>query len=208
MKPKRKIKRPRRNVKVAGQETAAERQARTAVRFIMDNPYYPLILQAIRQGTPNSHIAEWAISRGFVDVNQKTFVGYLQYFRKKQPGLCKPQEGDVPGYDHIFDGAGVTVHEETELLKLIALQKARVGLAFSNEREINMLISSNRREIEELRELLMALAKLRGLVGNTMDVNFHNYSDAVKDDLKGLRQEEGQRNVIASLLADIATVAA
>lgn len=206
---KRKIRRVKRNVKVTGQETPAERQARTAVRFIMDNPYYSMILKAIRTGTPNSKIAEWAISRGFVDVNQKTMVGYLQYFRKQQPGLCKPQPNeDLPGYDHHFDGAGIVLDEETELLKLIALQKSRIGMAFQNERELNMLMSSNRREVEELRELLMALAKLRGLVGNTMDVNLHNYSDTVKDDLKGLKQEEGQRNVIATLLTDLARTAA
>lgn len=204
---KRRIKKTKRSIKVAGQETPAERQARTAVRMITDNPHYPLILKAIRAGTPNSKIAEWGISRGYFDVNQKTAVGYLQYFRKTQPGMCRPQEDpNLSGYDHLIDGNGVVFDEETELLKLIALQKARIGMAFNNERQLNMLMTSNRREIEELRELLMSLAKLRGL-GSTMDLNLHSYSDTVRDDLKGIKQDEGQRNTIATLVADLAKVA-
>jgi hypothetical protein len=202
MPPRRKSKR---KISVVGRETPAQRQARTATQFIMKNPYYPMILKAIRAGTPNSKIAEWCISRGLMDVNQKTAVGYLQYFRKTQPGLCKPQEdAELPGYDHLFDGNSVMIDEEVELLKLISLQKARIGLAFSNERSLNMVMTSNRREVEELRELLMALAKMRGLVGNRMDVNLHGYSDTVKDDLKGIQQDEGHRNVIATLVSDLA----
>lgn len=208
-----KRKRVKRKVKVAGIETPAERQTRTAVAFIMNSPYYGLVLKAIRSGTPNTKIAEWAIARGYFDVNQKTAVGYLQYFRKAQPALCKPlpasELGDAASLDYLdnlFDGGSMLVDEETELLRLINLQKARLGIAFHNERQVNVLISSNRREVEELRELLMALAKLRGLVGNTMDVNLHNYSDTVKDDLKGIQQDEGQRNVIATLVADLASV--
>lgn len=201
-----KRKRIKRNLKVAGVETPSDRAARTATRFIMDNYAYPMILQSIRQGTPNSKIAEWAITRGYVDVNQKTMVGYLQYFRKQQPGLCKPQEGDMPGYDHHFDGNAAVLDEETELLKLINLQKARLGIAFDNERQVTMLISSNRREVEELRNLIMDLAKLRGLVGNSMDVSIHGYSDTVRDDLKSIKQDEGMRNTVATLVADLAAV--
>jgi hypothetical protein len=201
-------KRLRRKVHVKGRETASERQARTAVRYIMDNPYYPMILKAIRNGTPNSKIAEWCISRGIMDVNQKTAVGYLQYFRKMQPGLCKPQEGELPGYDHLINGNAVIIDEEVELLKLIELQKARIGIAFGNERSLNMIMNNNRREVEELRELLMALAKMRGLIGNSLDVNLHGYSEQVRDDLKGIRQDEGHRNIIATLVADLASVEA
>lgn len=209
--PKRR--RVKRRVKVPGVETPAERQSRTAVAYVLNNPYYDLILKAIRAGNPNSKIAEWGISRGYFDVNQKTAVGYLQYFRKAQPALCKPLPASQLGatasldyLDNLFDGSSAIVDEETELLRLINLQKARLGIAFHNERQVNVLISSNRKEVEELRELLMALAKLRGLVGSTMDVNLHNYSDTVKDDLKGIQQDEGQRNVIATLVADLASV--
>lgn len=208
-KPVKKLKRKTRHVHVPGKETPSQRAQRTAVQTIMDNPHYPAILQAIRAGIPNTKIAEHYISRGVFDQNQKTMVGYLQYFRKAQPGLCKPQapnEDDpnhVAGYDHFFDGNNLIIHEETELLRLIALQKARIGMAFSNEREIQVLIQSNRREVEELRNLLMDLAKLRGLWGNSMDVNLHGYSETVKDDLKGIQQDEGQRNIIATLVADL-----
>ena len=208
------IKRPRRNLKVAGRETAAERAKRTAVQFIMGNAHYNAILKAIRSGAPNTKIAEWGIERGWFDQNQKTVVGYLQYFRKAQPQLCRPQAGDFPyaeggiaGYDHLFDGNDAVVDEETELLKLIQLQKARIGMAFNNERQVSMLMTSHRKEIEELRNLLMDLAKLRGLIGNSMEINMHSYSEGVQNDLKGLQHEERQRNVIATLVSDLAQVA-
>jgi len=213
--PSSRPKRRRRAIHVAGQETAAERQTRTAVSFIMKNQHYQAILRLLRQGLPNSVIAEWGITKGVFDANQKTVVGYLQYFRKAKAQLCKPiatddnkDENGLPSYDHLIDANLTLVHEETELVRLIGLQKARIGLAFSNERQLNMLMSSNRREVEELRNLLMDLAKLRGLWGNTMDINFTGYSDSVKDDLKGIQQDEGQRNVIATLVADLATVGA
>lgn len=210
--PVKKIKkRPSRHINT-GRETPAERAQRTAVQAIMDHRHYTAILQAIRQGVPSGKIAEHFIGRGVFDWNQKTAVGYLNYFRKAQPGLCKPQKPDdddddmVAGYDHFFDGNLGIIHEETELIRLINLQKARLGMAFRNEREINVLIASNRREVEELRNLLMELARLRGLWGNSMEVNLNGYSESVKDDLKGIQQDEGQRNVIATLVADLGNV--
>jgi len=206
-KPIKRLKRKGRHVHIPGQETAADKAARTAVQYIMGNPHYPMILKAIRQGTPNSKIAEFCIARGIFDVNQKTATGYLQYFRKMQPGLCRPQAptgDDMPGIDHLFDGNSLILDEETEILRLIAFQKARLGIAFQNEREINVLMQSHKKEVEELRELILALAKLRGKLGNTMDINFNGYSETVKDDLKGIQQDEGQRNTIAALVADLA----
>lgn len=209
--PLKKVKRQPRHVHVPGAETPADKAQRTAVQQITQNPFYPAILAAIRQGVPNTKIAEHFIARGAFEVNQKTATGYLQYFRKAQPGLCKPQKPEgseepsnpISGYDHLFDGNSIIIHEETELLRLIALQKARIGMGFNNEREINVLMQSNRREVEELRNLLMDLAKLRGLWGNNVNVSFTGYSESVKDDLKGIQQDEGQRNVIATLVADL-----
>ena len=177
----------------------------------MDNRYYPLILQAIRDGTPNSKIAEHGIMRGWFDVNQKTVVAYLQYFRKAQPGLCKPQphpdmENAPLGYSDMFDGNAIILDEETELKRLIKLQQARLGIAFRNERQLNMLLASNRREVEELRNLIIDLAKLRGLIGNTLEVNVNGYNAAVKEDLKGIQQDEQQRSVIAMLVNDLVGV--
>jgi hypothetical protein len=175
----------------------------------MDNPYYSLILRAIRDGTPNSKIAEFGISRGWFDVNQKTVVSYLQYFRKAQPGICRPQtntDGEF-GFSDLFDGNSIIVDEETELLRLIKLQQARLGIAFRNERELGMLLQSNRREVEELRNLIIDLAKLRGVIGNTLDVNVNGYSQTVKEDLKGIQQDEQSRGVIAMLVQDLVGVA-
>jgi hypothetical protein len=204
-----------RKVKVQGQETASERQMRTATRFIMDNRHYDTIVGMLRKGIPNSKIAEWAVVKGVFDCNQKTAVGYLQYFRRSQPGLCTPvitheDRETIPetgfGYDNLFDANNLIVDEETELVRLIALQQARLGIGFKNERQLNMLMSTNRREVEELRSLLMDLAKLRGKWGASIDVNVKNYNAGVMDDLKGIQQDEGQRQTIATLVSDLQKV--
>lgn len=199
-----------RQIKVAGQETPAERQARTAVRFIMDNRYYRFILKAIQDGVPNTRIAETGIARGWFDQNQKTVVSYLQYFRKHQPGMCKPQakgedltDNDNLGIGDLFDMNAVIIDEEVELIRLIRFQQARLGIAFRNERNITMLLSTNRREVSELRELIMELARLRGNVKSTMDVNLNGYNQTVKEELKGIQQDEQQRSVIATLVQDL-----
>lgn len=209
---KKRVVRAKRNIRIAGQETQGERQARTAVRFIMDNPYYKFILQAIREGTPNSRIAEVGIQRGWFEVNQKTVVTYLQYFRKKQPGLCRPQphlesENAPMGFSDLFDGNMSIVDEEVELVRLIKLQQARLGIAFRNEREIGVLLSSNRREVSELRELIMELARLRGLSSSSnVNVNMLGYTQSVKEDLKGIQQDEQNRNMIATLVHELVGV--
>lgn len=208
MPPVKKLKRPSRQIRVAGQETSAERQARTAVRYIMDNRYYNFILKAIRDGVPNARIAETGIARGWFDQNQKTVVSYLQYFRKHQPGLCKPHphtdlENAPYGYSDLFDANEAILDEETELVRLIKLQQARVGIAFRNERQLNMLLQSNRKEVSELRELIMELARLRGAVKSSVDVNVLGYTQSVKEDLKSIQQDEQQRAVIATLVQDL-----
>lgn len=205
-----KLKRTPRQIKVAGQETPTERQARTAVRYIMDNRHSTQIMTAIREGVSNQRIAETGITRGWFEHNQKTVVSYLQYFRKHQPGLCKPhakgedlQDPRNFGYDHLFDGNNTIIDEELELVRLIKLQQARLGIGFLNERRLGMLLQSNRKEVSELRDLIMELARLRGVVKSGMDVNVMGYQQGVKEDLKSIQQDEQQRSVIATLVSDL-----
>lgn len=198
------LRRVKRKIRSRLPATDQQRSTRTAVRFIMDNHHYNDILAAIRSGTPDSAIAEHFIARGIFDVNQKTAVGYLRHFRKAQQVLCTPREGRLAGYDHLFSGTGSVADPETELVRLIQLQKSRLGISFDNERSVNLLMAGGRREVQELRELIMELARLRGIVGKTMDINFTNYGEGVRADLKGIQQDEGQRDTIATMMAELA----
>jgi hypothetical protein len=96
--------------------------------------------------------------------------------------------------------------EETELLRLVALQKARIGINFNNERQVGALLATGGKEVEQLRELLIALAKLRGRMNGAMDVNLHGYSESVKEDLRGIKQDEQQRNTLAMLVSNLVEV--
>jgi beta-xylosidase len=207
LKPVRKLKRTIELKSTKEAETATERQRRTAVRFITNNPYYSVILKMLQAGHPNQRIAEWGIHRNIFDANHKTVIGYLQYFRKSHPELCRPRpkDEDENDLDKLFEGHILIADEETELLRLIALQKARLGIGYMNEKRMNMLLRDNRKEVTELRELIMELARLRGLVKDSFNVNV-NYGDTVKQDLATIKQDEQNRNVIANLVADFVSV--
>ena len=206
-------KRPARKrvLKLPGVETASERQARTAVSVITQSPFYSVILKMIRQGTPNTTIAAHCVTRGYLQVNQKTAVSYLQYFRAKNPSICAPVVKDditaEDNLDNLFDAAGIALDEETELLRLISVQKARLGINYKNERNLGALLDSGSKDVKELRELLEALARLRGKLssgGASLDVNVHSgYQEAVRGDLQGLTQDENTRNMLSSMVGDL-----
>jgi hypothetical protein len=173
----------------------------------MNSPFYSIILAMIRQGTPNSTIAEHCITRGYMDVTQKTAISYLQYFRKTRAQLCRPlaldDASDESNIDTLFDANAIALDEETELLRLIALQKARLGITYKNERNLGTLLSSGHKDVETLNNLLEALAKLRGKIGRSIDMNFHGYPEGVRDDLKGISHDEKQRDMLSTLVGGL-----
>ena len=206
-----------RQAKFVGQkETAGDRAKRTAVKFIRDHSEFPMMLCALREGQPPKSIAEHLIDRGLVAINMKTMIGYLQYFRKANPVLCRPQaltpqlnnegnyiEGSLPGYDHLFDGHAAIVDEETEILRLIQLQKSRLGLGYQSERNMGLLMQHTVKDVQALGDLLEKLAKLRGKVGSRVDMNVHHYDERVKGDLKAIEQDENQREMLANMVAEL-----
>lgn len=206
----------KRRLKIKGQpepESATARASKQAVRFMENHPYLPVILQAIRAGTPNRTIAEFCIDRGYFDVNVKTAIGYLQYFRKAKPDLCKPPQGiqaigpdglPVWSYDGLFDGNAVVLDAATEMLKLINLQKMRVSIDFNTERGMQKLFSSNAKEIQVLRELMETYATITGQMGKASGQNaLTGYDDSIKSDLQGLHHEERQRSVLSSVVRQL-----
>lgn len=194
-----------RRLKLKGQDkdSSAFRTAKAANNYIKEHAHYKHILAAIREGTSNTDIAEFMIARGLTNVNQKTMITYLQYFRRLNVALCAPVAGDLSEYDTLFDGAAITPTAEVELMKLIRLQKTRVAIDFGNERGINKLFSSTNKEITVLRELIMDLAKLRGVIATKGMEGVEGYSEDVKNDLKGLIQEENQRKALANMVGEL-----
>lgn len=200
-------------VEVAEMElTAAQRQMITAVNYITEHPQYPNIIAAIRMGTSNGDIADHFLEKGHFNIARKTALLYLSAFRRAKPQLCKPrdiEEGENPNnlkdYDHIFDGNALALTEETELLKLIQLQKSRVSIDFEAERRIGKLFSTTQKEIQVLGELVEKLAKVRGTIKPaSQNINNFNLSDdEVRDGIAAIRADEAQRKVIQNTVNDI-----
>lgn len=212
----RKLRPIKRRLRIKGQpeaESASVRAAKQAVRYVESNRYLPVILTAIRSGTPNATIADFCIERGYFNVNYKTAISYLQYFRKAKPDLCKPPVGlqslgpdgqPMWSYDGLFDGNAVILDTATELRKLIEVQKMRVSIDFNTERGMQKLFNTNSKEVQVLRELLETYATVTGQIGkNTASHGVQHYDDSVKADLQGLQIEERQRAVLSSVVQQL-----
>ncbi len=204
----------RRRLRIHGQarpESATERAAKIAVKYIQHSPYYSYILQMIREGTSNKDLAEWGIEHGWFDVNMKTVISYLQYFKRQSPTLIRPVTpeyetgSEIKGYDYLFDGNAAAMSIETELLKLIKLQKARHAIDFHSERSIGKLFNTSNKEVQVLAELMMHYAKLKGMTGADMNVQVSgHYDENVRSDLQGIHHEERQRAVLTAVAAKLA----
>lgn len=200
----------RRQLAIKGQEkpeSASDRAARQAIKYIENHPQFRFILQSMQEGTTNADLAHYCCSRGLFDVNEKTAIAYFQYFRKHKPEAVRPvapqavNADSLMGYDHLLSGLN-TVSAEDELIKLIKVQKARIAINFAGERTINLLMSSTNKEVIALKDMLMDLAKLRGL-GTNVNVSFGMYDENVRADLQELKHEEQQRSVLTSVVGEL-----
>jgi hypothetical protein len=187
--------------------TASEKFDHYAVSYISRHSQYPHVLGAIRLGTGNSDIADHFINRGhFTDISRKTLVNYLSAFRRNKPELCKPTDGSTTlmDYDHLFDGNALSMTEEVELLKLIALQKSRIAIDFQAERNIGKLFNTTAKEVQVLGELVERLAKIKGTIKPASATGASvNDDESVRAGIDAIRQDEAQRQVIRSAVNDI-----
>jgi hypothetical protein len=187
--------------------TSYERQTKVALNYVNNHPQYPTIVGMMRMGTSNADIADFFIERGDFQVNRKTAVSYLSMFRKANPSVCKPTENDsdILNYDHLFDGNRAIVTAETELAKLIQLQKARISIDFNSERSIGKLFNTTHKEVAILGELLEKYTKIRmGRGSNGAGVSSSvPLSEDVKDGVQNIRHDEEKRNVITNALFNL-----
>jgi hypothetical protein len=183
--------------------TAYERQTKVALNYINNHQQYPTIVGMMRMGTSNGDIADFFIERGDFQVNRKTAISYLSMFRKANPSVCKPTEDDDLSYDHLFDGNRALVTAETELAKLIQLQKTRIAIDFKSERSIGKLFNTTHKEVAVLGELLEKYTKVRIGKGSGGVSSSVPLSEDVKDGVQNIRHDEEKRNALTNALFNL-----
>ena len=191
--------------------SAYERQTLVATNFIMNHNQYPTIIAMTRLGTSNADIADFFLERGEFNVNRKTAVSYLSMFRRAHPGLCKPVDPDktdgIVSYDHLFDGNAAMLTSETELAKLIALQKARVSIDFTSERSIGKLFNTTHKEVQILGDLIEKYAKLRtGKTGGVSPGVFAAPDEDVRDGVQNIKHDEERRAALTNAIYNLVNV--
>lgn len=182
--------------------TAYERQTRVALNYINKHPQYHAIVSMMRLGTSNADIADFFIERGDFQVNRKTAVSYLSMFRKANPEACKPSEDDneLTSYDHLFDGNKAVLTAETELAKLIALQKTRIAIDFQSERNIGKLFNTTHKEVQILADMVEKYAKLKGGVVGGASLAGVPLDEGVKDGIQNIQHDEQKRNALTNAI--------
>jgi hypothetical protein len=185
--------------------TAYERQTIVATNFIMNHSQYPTIIAMMRLGTSNSDIADFFIERGEFQINRKTAIAYLSMFRRAHPELCKlmdPNQSDgIVAYDHLFDGNAAILTSETELAKLIALQKVRISIDFASERNIGKLFNTTHKEVQVLGELIEKYARLRmGKTLNTAAGVGAVPDHEIRDGVQNIQHDEEKRAALTNAI--------
>ena len=185
-----------------------ERQTITATNYILRHNQYPTIIAMMRLGNSNADIADFFLERGEFSVNRKTAITYLAMFRRSHPEICKPIDpatsDGIVSYDHLFDGNSALVTSEVEMAKLIALQKARIAIDFTNERSIGKLFSGTHKEVQILGDLVEKYAKLRAGKGSVSPgVAAFADADDVKDGIQNIQHDEQKRAAVSAALQEL-----
>ena len=99
------------------------------------------------------------------DIKRDSLIRAIYRYKKDVPAN-QLADGGVPDYvkRRLDDFAG-EVDEVEELTKLYRLQVRRIMLAYNQEDEIGFLQKYTRKELEEARNLIMALAELKIKLG-------------------------------------------
>jgi hypothetical protein len=116
-----------------------------------------------------------------------------------------PNKSDgIVAYDHLFDGNAAILTSETELAKLIALQKVRVSIDFASERNIGKLFNTTHKEVQVLGELIEKYARLR--MGKTLNTaaGINAVSDhEIRDGVQNIQHDEEKRAALTNAIFNL-----
>lgn len=181
-------------------------ETETACRHVMSHPMYSVILDSIREGTKLSEIAKYLAVEGYLSVTEPTMLRYLSLFRKRY--RAEIYSGDKKTFDSEFPADVPSIDVETELMRLIRMQKRRIHSEYAIEQTMGKALNTTVKEVEQGRELLKLLAIVRGDIKPTGAPTGAASPDSASDPearkaLTDLRKDEMERDRMSSLVAQL-----
>ena len=148
----------------------------------------------LKKGVSVPTIVNWFEREAWLGtMSPSTFTQYLYKFKTECADIIKGSVQPNESYDHYVGTNIPSVNAETELDKLIMIQKRRLSVDIATEIGIGKLLDNTHKEIVALGELL----KLKGL--KTADADTATDSMA----LRTMRVNEGEQDRMQELTTDL-----
>jgi len=157
------------------------------------------MVEAISEGSSLREVSRWFVNEGWTNVSETGFYRALKDFRARHPEIMYGHE--EANLDKLISANRPNVDSMAELQRILRLQKKRLYIDFNNEQNINKLFNTMNDEIKETREIIMAIAKLEGKLGNVngADDTTAQYTPEVRDDLRKIKVNEQGREQLRHL---------
>lgn len=201
LKPKR-----RRNIKIDSEAASVDLRkqyaANAADKLIQSNKRYTVIIASLKEGTPITEIARWFAVNGWIDVSERAFQNALYSFRNRHSQLLNSK--DIDSFEALADGNSPHLDVDVELNKLLRIQRERIAIDVTTEKELGKLFNTTHKEIQVAAELLTALHKSKTGTGGNGDNLPDDLPSNVREKLRGIKADEAQRDKIYSLTQDFA----
>lgn len=130
-------------------------------------PQFGEVDKKIRAGVSVEQIANWLYDeeKVYQHASKAALIRALYRYKDSIPANQLADSGLPPHKAKKLEELNKEINELDELTKLYHLQMNRIALATEQEETINFLTKGTRQEIEEARNLLLALAELKMKLG-------------------------------------------
>lgn len=160
-----------------------------------------VLLTALREGTRPAAIAAYFGDQGWLNVSEKSFVQYIQAFKRTYPEMIGTND-DEKHMDHYVDPRQPGIDEEQVLEQMIRVQKARIGVGMKFERDTSIVNQHLHKDINATVAMVELLAKMRGKMigaGRPTADSHHPMSTEAKEGLRQATEGEHQQTKIVNM---------
>jgi hypothetical protein len=153
-------------------------------------------------------IAAYFGDQGWLNVQEKTFVQYIQAFKRTYPDMIGTETDDMH-LNHYVDPRQPSLDEEVQLEQLIRMQKVRIGIGMKFEKSTSIVNQHLHKDINTTIELVKTLAQMRGKMagaGRPSAEAHHPMTNEAKEALRKSEQSEIQTERLAGLFSKFSTL--
>jgi hypothetical protein len=172
-----------------------------------------ILRNALIEGSRPVAIAAYFGDQGWLTVQEKTFVQYIQAFKRTYPEMLSgvdpmSEDGKADLNNHV-NPRQPSLDEEVVLEQLIRTQKSRVAIGLAFEKQTSIVSQHLHKDINTTLELVKTLAQMRGKMagaGRPSAEAHHPMTNEAKEALRKSEQSEQQSERLATLFSKFTTL--